>query len=38
VLLFELEEGQIAVEERRANLGVTVEVKIVQGDVFLVTQ
>ena len=38
VLLFEFQKSQTGVEERCADLSVTVEVKIVECDVLLVTQ
>ena len=38
VLLFELEKCEARVEEGRTNLRVTIEVKVVDGDRFLVTQ
>ena len=38
VLLFELKERQIGIEKGCAQLCVAVEVKVVEGDVFLITQ
>ena len=38
VLLFELEQGQARIKKWTADLRVTVELKVVNGDRFLVTQ
>ena len=38
VLLFQFEQREVRVEKRRAHLCVTVEMKIVECDVFLITQ
>ena len=38
VLLFKLDQSQTSIEKRCTHLGVAVEVKVVEGDAFLVTQ